>query len=41
MKSMWTAFAAMIAITIGAWWGLGQAGFSAADQTRGDAVRLD
>lgn len=41
MKAMFTAFAAMAVITVGAWWGLGQMGFTAQEITRGDAVRLD
>jgi hypothetical protein len=41
MKTMWIAFAAMALVTVGAWYGLNEAGFSAADQTSGDAVRLD
>ena len=41
MKTMWVAFAAMAVITVGAWYGLDQVGWSAADRTSGDAVRLD
>lgn len=41
MKAMWSAFAAIVLIAVLAWYGLGQAGFSAADQTSGAAVRLD
>jgi hypothetical protein len=41
MKAMMTAFAAVIVISVGAWYGLGQIGFSAADKTSGAAVRLD
>lgn len=41
MKAMMTAFAAVIVISVGAWYGLGQIGFSAADTTSGTAVRLD
>lgn len=41
MKVMLLAFAAMIVIAVGADMALDQAGFSAADQTSGNAVRLD
>ena len=41
MKAMWYALAAMIVISAAAWFGLEQAGFSAADQNTGNAVRLD
>lgn len=41
MKAMMTAFAAIVVISIGAWYGLGQIGFSAADRTSGEAVRLN
>jgi hypothetical protein len=42
MKAMWTAFAAMIVITVVAWYGLGELGFSAADLASDPAsVRLD
>ena len=40
MKAMMTAFAAMIVIAIGANYVLEGAGFSSADQTSGNAVRL-
>ncbi len=41
MKAMWTAFAAIALIAVVAWFGLEQAGFSAAEQASGAAVRLD
>ncbi len=41
MKAMWTAFAAIAVISVAAWLGLERAGFSAAEQTSGAAVRLD
>ena len=41
MKAMLTGFAVMIVITIGAWYGLGQAGFSAEEVGSGGNVRLD
>jgi hypothetical protein len=41
MKAMLAAFAAIAIIAIGANFALQQAGFSAADRTTGDAVRLD
>ncbi|MEM9432984.1 MAG: hypothetical protein AAGA12_03620 [Pseudomonadota bacterium] len=41
MKAMLTAFAATILIAIAADQVLSQAGFSAQEQTAGDAVRLD
>ena len=41
MKVMMLAFAATAVITVGAWYGLGQAGFSSGDRQAGDAVRLD
>ena len=41
MKAMFAAFAAMIVVSVGAWLGLDQIGFSSADQTSGSAVRLD
>jgi len=40
MKAMMTAFAATAVIAVGAWYGLGQAGFSAGERNSGDAVRL-
>jgi hypothetical protein len=41
MKAMLTGFVAIVVITIVAWYGLGQAGFSSAEVHSGDAVRLD
>lgn len=41
MRAMYLAFAAIVVITVGAWYGLNQAGFSAAERSAGDAVRLD
>lgn len=41
MKAMMTAFAAMALISVGAWYVLGQAGFSAAEQGTSSSVRLD
>ncbi|WP_256370149.1 hypothetical protein [Labrenzia sp. PHM005] len=40
MKAMLTAFAAIVVIAIGANQVLDRAGFSSADQTTGNAVRL-
>lgn len=41
MKVMLFAFAATALIAVGAWYVLGQAGFSSSDQQSGSAVRLD
>ena len=41
MKAMLTGFLAIIVISVGAWYGLGQLGFSAADTNSGGSVRLD
>lgn len=41
MKAMWIAFAAMVVISAGAYYGLGYVGFSAADRTSSPDVRLD
>lgn len=41
MRPMMLAFAAIAVVTVGAWFGLGELGFSAADRQSGDAVRLD
>ena len=41
MKAMLSAFAAIVVIAIGANLALNNAGFSAAEQSAGDAVRLD
>jgi hypothetical protein len=41
MKAMLSAFAAIALISVAAFYGLEQAGFSAAERGSGDAVRLD
>jgi len=41
MKAFLWACVAMVALSIGSYYGLGSAGFSAADQTTGPAVRLE
>ena len=41
MKAMLSAFAAIVVIAVGANLALNNAGFSAAEQSAGDAVRLD
>ena len=41
MKAMLAAFATIAVIAVGAWWGLHHAGFSAAERTSSDSVRLD
>jgi hypothetical protein len=41
VKAMFAGFAAMIVISVGAWYGLGQAGFSTQDSQAGQNVRLD
>jgi hypothetical protein len=41
MKAMLTGFAAMAVISVGAWYALGEMGFSAADKGSGANVRLD
>ena len=41
MQAMMTGFALTIVIAVGAWYGLGQAGFSAEDVNSGPSVRLD
>jgi hypothetical protein len=41
MKVMLAAFVVTALIMIGAWYGLGEAGFSSSDRLSGDAVRLD
>lgn len=41
MKPMFAAFAAIVVIAFGAWFVLGQAGFSARDAAAGKNVRLD
>jgi len=41
MKAMWAGFAGVVIITVGAYFALGEAGFSAAERNSSDAVRLD
>jgi hypothetical protein len=42
MRAMFLAFLAIAVIAVGAWYGLeNYAGFSAADRTTSDSVRLD
>ncbi|MCY4336557.1 MAG: hypothetical protein OXC60_18020 [Litoreibacter sp.] len=41
MKPMLTGFAAIIVISVVAWYGLGQAGFSSSDVHSGPNVRID
>lgn len=41
MKAMLTAFVAIFVVAIAADYGLDYAGFSAAERTSGNAVRLD
>ncbi len=41
MKAMLAAFASIAIIAVGASFGLQEIGFSSADRTTGDAVRLD
>ena len=41
MKAMFAGFAAMILIGIGAYFALGEIGFSSADRQSSPAVRLD
>ncbi|MEL7115880.1 MAG: hypothetical protein AAGP08_09855 [Pseudomonadota bacterium] len=41
MKAMFAGFAAMIVISIGAYYALGEAGFSSEDTFSNDNVRLD
>lgn len=41
MKAMLAGFAAVIVIGVGAWYGLGQAGFSSEEAYSGANVRLD
>lgn len=40
MKAMMLAFTAIAVIAVGSYFALNEAGFSAADRTAGDAVRL-
>ncbi len=41
MKAMFTGFAAMIVISVGAWYGLHNIGFSSQEVYSGENVRLD
>lgn len=41
MRPMLLAFAALAVITVGAWYTLGEMGFSSSERLSGDAVRLD
>lgn len=41
MRVMFMSFVAIALISVGAWYGLGQAGFSSADQYSSGSVRLD
>ena len=41
MKAMLAGFAAMAIISVGAWYALGEMGFSSADIYSGQNVRLD
>jgi hypothetical protein len=41
MNAMLTGFIAIIAISVVSWYGLNEAGFSAADVNSGSNVRLD
>ncbi len=41
MKPMLSGFAAIIVIAVGAWYGLGQAGFSSSDVNSSANVRLN
>ncbi|WP_317057145.1 hypothetical protein [Roseovarius rhodophyticola] len=41
MKAMYAAFLATAVIAVGAWYTLGEIGFSASDRSTGNAVRLD
>ena len=41
MKAMLSAFAAIVAISIGAYFALNEVGFSSEERLAGDAVRLD
>ncbi len=40
MKAMYTAFVAMAAITVAAYYGLQEVGWSSSERTAGEAVRL-
>lgn len=41
MKAMLSAFAAIAVISVGAWYGLRQAGFSSSEVQSSSSVRLD
>jgi hypothetical protein len=41
MKAMLAGFAAIVVISVGAYYGLGQAGFSSDEVHSSDSVRLD
>ncbi|WP_272490877.1 hypothetical protein [Mesobacterium pallidum] len=41
MKAMFAGFAAMIVISVGAYYGLHEIGFSSQDRYSGDNVRLE
>jgi len=41
MKAMLTGFAAIVVVSVVAWYGLGQAGFSSEEVHSSDSVRLD
>lgn len=41
MRPMLLAFVAIAVITVGAWYTLGELGFSSSDRLSSDAVRLD
>ncbi len=40
MKAMYAAFLATVVIAVGAWYALGEIGFSAGDRSSSPAVRL-
>jgi len=41
MKAMFVGFIAIVVIAVGAWYGLGQLGFSSQEQFSSDSVRLE
>lgn len=41
MKAMYAAFIAIAVISVGAWYGLGEAGFSSGDRQASSSVRID
>ncbi len=41
MRTMWIAFAAIIVISVGAFYALQNAGWSASERQAGTAVRID